>query len=245
MKKIIIIIIGVLLITYAIIVVYVNTKSYKYKIALKSRSAQIEEYNSYNRRFIYEGVYSFIHEVDKKQMIINEFGVRTENITTEQYIRGKASFSKNKLDILCNGIREEFIFDNIKIRQDWDTTNSIYYFHIASWKAYQVETDKCIFVFNDSSFINAQTVDIDGIWNCMTLDVEYGEKPHLSIWPNSFKSLVKSASSIDNGMIYLDEILQNYNNTFLPTYPQCKYLDSVYDIEYYIDDGVDFIFFKL
>jgi len=39
--------------------VYFNSDSYKLKLALKYRKESLDELNSIQRRFIYEGVYTF------------------------------------------------------------------------------------------------------------------------------------------------------------------------------------------
>jgi hypothetical protein len=63
MKKVIIIISSVIGLIFLFFDIYLNTNTYKHNKALKAMSKQIDEYNSYNRRYLNEGVYSFNHEV--------------------------------------------------------------------------------------------------------------------------------------------------------------------------------------
>jgi hypothetical protein len=79
--------IWIIAIVVVLMVVYFNSDFYLLKIAEKERNKKIEEYDRMEKKYMAEGVYSFLIDVTEDKTVRNKFGREV----TQTVIKGKQS----------------------------------------------------------------------------------------------------------------------------------------------------------
>ncbi|MDD3771846.1 MAG: hypothetical protein PHC38_04225 [Weeksellaceae bacterium] len=227
--------IWIIAIVVVLMVVYFNSDFYLLKIAEKERNKKIEEYDRMEKKYMAEGVYSFLIDVTEDKTVRNKFGREV----TQTVIKGKQSvefsFTSDELIIdypyqwsinnsyksMLLGIQTKLpsyyqVREVIRFSKDYVFgTNGTWYFYPTSWK-----------------LINSKTDEV--IYDVMT-EMNY-DKPifvYLDAKDNPILGSNISFLSVDKDL-HFNEKIESYMEGFLPLYcTNFKYPDEVYELEQY------------
>ena len=250
---------GIKYVVFSVIIIciayfaYVNSKSYKYKMAIERRNARIEKLNLIPRHYLAEGVYNFDGKAYKINSKLDKFG---ETITSTENIKlgkGEVSLKSDKIVILFNGIREEFILgEPTLITYQLTEYSTGYSFPIIQWSAFNDSNNNCFFRFdsieNQKLRTNFNRFFKEGKYIPVHLILEISEhkrkennenystlqiigQHELGGLPSTFNCL--SGTGPIRSSIDIDNLVYKYND-YRPSYFNAEYGPDVYDVSKYI-----------
>jgi hypothetical protein len=250
MKKLLIyaiIFIAIVIIAY---LSYINSDGYKYKLAEQRLAESLAKLNKIPRHYLFEGVYNFDGETSSIKSFKDKFGEYLTKFESTNLGEGEVSFKSDKIVILFQGIREEFILGNpTLITWMLGPQGTGYSFPIIQWRAYNINDNSCFFRFDSIDNQQRRTKlkntypSLTYIPICLVLDItevirndqkgmkstiEIGGINELGSWGLGFKCLPENRLFHDK--IELSSLVYKYNN-LVPNYLNAKYAQDVYNIE--------------